>query len=497
MEANIALNRFGLGGRPGEAAPGNPKRWLLDQLTRYEPRPPAIATAPTTAMVAQDLADYFQQLRQGRMQLRQAGGQSTTLQADAPATMQPAAMPGQRQRNPAMRSVRMDAARETRAEGRGHYIDAVGARMEATMRTPAPFVERLVHFWANHFAVSADKLTVVGLAGTMEFDAIRPHVLGKFADMLMAVERHPAMLLYLDQAQSVGPNSPLGQQVAGRGRRQVGLNENLAREIMELHTMGVGSGYAQADVTEFARAMTGWTVAGIGNGQAARVAGTRGAPGAFVFAPRLHEPGARNILGKSYDQQGVAQANAVLADLATHPATAKHIATKLARHFAGDAPPAPLVAKLERAFLSSGGDLTTVYRALIDAPEAWAAGAPKFKTPWEWSVSTMRALGAQSVDGQAMTGLLNQLGQPVWRPGSPAGYDDIAASWAGPDALMRRVEAAERIASQIRGDVDPRARAAQLFPDALSDATAQAISRAESPAQGLALMLVSPEMLRR
>lgn len=493
MEASIALNRFALGGRPGEAPPANPKRWLLDQLDAYQPRPPAIAAAPTTAAVAQGLADYFQQLRQGRMQLRQAGG----MQAEQSAMMQPAAMPGQRQRNPAMRSLRMEAARETRADGRGHYIDAVGARMEAAMRTPAPFVERLVHFWANHFAVSADKLTVVGLAGTMEFDAIRPHVLGRFADMLMAVERHPAMLLYLDQAQSVGPNSPLGQQVAGRGVRRVGLNENLAREIMELHTMGVGSGYAQVDVTEFARAMTGWTVAGIGNGQVARVAGTRGAPGEFVFAPRVHEPGARTILGKSYDQQGVAQAHAVFADLATHPATAKHIATKLARHFAGDAPPAPLVAKLERAFLSSGGDLPTVYRALIDAPEAWAAGAPKFKTPWEWSVSTMRALGAQSVDGQAMTGLLNQLGQPVWRPGSPAGYDDIAASWAGPDALMRRVEAAERIASQIRGDVDPRARAAQLFPAALSDATAQAISRAESPAQGLALMLVSPEMLRR
>ena len=428
------------------------------------------------------------------MQLRQAGGQEESGQTEA-ATMQSPATPAQR--NPQMRSIRMDAARETRADGRGHYVDAVGARMEATMRTPAPFMERLVHFWANHFAVSADKLTVVGLAGTMEFDAIRPHVLGKFGDMLMAVERHPAMLLYLDQAQSVGPNSPLGQQVANRGRRRIGLNENLAREIMELHTMGVGSGYAQADVTEFARAMTGWTVAGIGNGQAARIAGARGEPGEFVFAPRLHEPGARTILGKSYAQQGVAQANAVLADLATHSATAKHVATKLARHFAGDTPPAPLVAKLERAFLSSGGDLPTVYRALIDAPESWTTGAAKFRTPWEWSVSTMRALGAQSVDGQAMTGLLNQLGQPVWRPGSPAGYDDIAASWAGPDALMRRVEAAERIASQIRGDVDPRARAAQLFPGALSDATAQAISRAESPAQGLALMLVSPEMLRR
>lgn len=480
MQTSIALNRFGLGARVGEDAPADPRAWLLGQLERYEPRPAALASAPTTRAVATGLADYFAELRETRLA-------SAAPMADAAG--EPA---------PAMRDAAMAVRRFARSAGRDHYAQAVGARVEAVMQTPSPFVERLVHFWANHFAVSADKLTVVGMAGTMEFDAIRPHVLGRFGDMLRAVERHPAMLLYLDQAQSVGPNSPLAQAAARRGaRRQPGLNENLAREILELHTLGVRSGYSQADVTEFARAMTGWTVAGLGNGQAARIAGAVGAPGEAVFAPRIHEPGARTILGKTYSDTGAKQADAVLGDLAVHPATARNIATKLARHFAGDTPPAPLVARLERAFLDTGGDLPSVYRALVDAPEPWAAGAVKFRTPWEWTIATMRALGARDVDPQAMTGLLNQLGQPVWRPGSPAGWDDLAASWAGPDALMRRVEAAERLASQVRTQIDPRARAAALFPGALSEATATGVSRAESPAQGLALLLVSPEFLRR
>jgi uncharacterized protein (DUF1800 family) len=183
--------------------------------------------------------------------------------------------------------------------------------------------------------------------------------------------------------------------------------------------------------------------------------------------------------------------------LAAHPATARHIATKLARHFAGDEPPASLVGRLEAAFLRSGGDLPTVYRALIDAPECWVAAPVKFKSPWEWSISALRALGTQQLPSMAMNGLLTQLGQPVWRPGSPAGWDDVAASWAGPDAVMRRVEAAERMAQRTRDSIDARERAAQLFPGALSEATAQAIARSESPGQGLALMLVAPEFMRR
>ena len=326
-------------------------------------------------------------------------------------------------------------------------------------------------------------------------------MLGTFRDRLSAVERNPAMLLYLDQAVSVGPNSPLGARVAARaavnGGRKIGLNENLAREILELHTLGVRTGYSQGDVTEFARAMTGWTVAGIGQGPGARAAGTDGMPGDFLFAPLIHEPGDRHIIGKRYPAGGVEQAQAVLDDVAIAPATATHVATKLARHFAGDNPPPAMVARLQAAFLRSGGDLPTVYRAILDSPEAWVPQPLKFRTPWEWSIAAMRALGARSADPLATVGLLNQLGQPVWKPGQPVGYDDIAGSWAGPDAVMRRVEAAERFASRAGGTIDARALAPKLFPGALTPATAQALANADSPGQAIALLLVAPEFLRR
>jgi uncharacterized protein (DUF1800 family) len=318
--------------------------------------------------------------------------------------------------------------------------------------------------------------------------------------MLNAVERHPAMLLYLDQAVSVGPNSTAGRFAARRPRpngQKLGLNENLAREIMELHTLGVRSGYTQADVTEFARALTGWSVAGIGRGPGARMAGTDGTPGDFVFAERLHEPGERTIIGRTYRQDGEKQAQAVLDTLAASPATALHIATKLARHFAGDTPPPALVQRLQASFLKTGGDLPGLYHVLIDSPECWVPQPVKFKSPWEWTVSTYRALGMKQVQPLAAVGLLNQLGQPTWKPGSPAGYDDIAASWAGPDALVRRVEASERFATRAAAQIDARALAPKLFPGALTPATEQALARAESPGQALALLLVSPEMLRR
>ena len=485
--ASIALNRFGLGNRPDQAIPVDPKAWLTGQFARYDPKPDAIANAPTSAEVSAGLAEYFREQRTLRQQAQQQG----LMPPPAPeATAAPAAKPG---RSDEMKQARQFAARA----GRQDYGGAVGARALSALTTDTPFVERLVHFWANHFAVSADKLQVVGLSGTFEFEAIRPHVLGKFGDMLNAVERHPAMLLYLDQAVSVGPDSLVGQRVAARGQRKVGLNENLAREILELHTLGVRTGYSQADVTEFARAMTGWTVAGIGQGPGARAAGTDGLPGDFLFAEAIHEPGDRTIMGRTYPAGGVEQAQAVLRDVATHPATATHVATKLARHFAGDTPPPAMVARLQAAFLQSGGDLPTVYRAIVASPEAWIEAPAKFRTPWEWSIASMRALGMKTVDPQAVVGLMNQLGQPVWKPGQPVGYDDIAASWAGPDAVMRRVEAAERFAQRSAAQIDARALAPKLFPGALSPATSQALTNAESPGQALALLLVAPEFMRR
>lgn len=515
-KASIALNRFGLGARGDQPAPADPMTWLTGQFAKYDPHPDAIANAPTSAAVSAELADYFRQQRALRAQ-RPGGPQPPPPPAMAAAAAMPGAAPAglQMGRQPVQPPGMMapapksgqdpkpgqdDAAKQARQfaarTGREDYAVAVAARATQALVTDTPFLERLVYFWSNHFAVSADKLQVIGLAGTLESEAIRPHVLGTFRDMLVAVEQHPAMLLYLDQAVSVGPNSPLGLRIAQRGNRKIGLNENLAREILELHTLGVRTGYSQADVTEFARAMTGWTVAGIGQGPGAKAAGTDGLPGDFVFASPLHEPGDRMVMGKRYPAGGVEQAQGVLNDVAVSPATAAHVATKLARHFAGDTPPVAMIARLQAAFLTSGGDLPTIYRALIASPEAWVERPLKFKTPWEWTISSMRALNVKTADPQVIVGLLNQLGQPTWRPGQPIGYDDIAASWAGPDAVLRRVEAAERFASRA-GAVDARALAPKLLPGAVSPATTTAIANCESPAQGLALLLVAPEFLRR
>jgi uncharacterized protein (DUF1800 family) len=303
------------------------------------------------------------------------------------------------------------------------------------------------------------------------------------------------MLLYLDQFQSIGPNAPFAlrrrRQPEGQGRPR-GLNENLAREVLELHTLGVDGGYSQADVTELARALTGWTVPGIG--RVGRFAEDQ--PSGAAFVALVHEPGGRKVLGRSYPEGGAGQALAILDDLARHPATARHIATKFARHFAGDTPPPALVARLEADFLKTGGDLASLTRTAIDAPESWVAGPVKFRTPFEWLVAALRLTNAPALPPQRIVGALTELGQVPWRAPSPAGYDDIAASWAGPDALIRRVDMAERIARTVPQDgVITRAEAA--FPGALSEPTLTQLKRAESGQQALALLLVSPEMLRR
>lgn len=441
----LALNRFGLGARPEDTPPTDPQRWLLAQLDAYDPLPsPWKQVERTTALV-----EAWNTMQRG---VREAPE-------------------GQRS------GVREAYLRD----GRRQYQAAVGARTTSALQTSTPFVERLVHFWSNHFAVSVDKLLIVGLAGSFEADAIRPNVLGRFEDLLLAVIRHPAMLLYLDQAQSTGPGSRTG----ARGR---GLNENLAREILELHTLGVRSGYTQDDVKQFALALTGWTMPG-------EKAAAQGATYRFVGA--LHEPGARTILGKTYPDNGESQARAVIHDLVSAPATALHLASKLARHFVADDPPEALVQRLADTFARTGGDLASVYRELIAASFAQPVHATKFKSPWDWSISSLRALGRQTVEPTQAANLMTQLAQPVWRPGSPAGYSDTAAAWAAPDALMRRVEVAQRFAREMGDAADARSLAPRVLPGMLSQATATALSRAESGSTALALLLVSPEFLRR
>jgi len=452
--AAIALNRFGLGARPDDAPPADPRGWITGQFTRFEVRPARFAGLA-------DAGALLDRYREERAAARGgAGGDAAAAKAAAQVTR-----------------------RDFREEMQALYREGVQARADAALGTEAPFVERMVHFWSNHFCVSADNPRVTALTPAFERDAIRPHVLGRFADMVLAAERHPAMLLYLNQDGSVGPNSQAAARAAIRqpGRRR-GLNENLAREAMELHTLGVRSGYTQADVTEFARALTGWSV---------------GPGGAFAFRADRHEPGERVILGRRYPQQGGEQARTALLAFAAAPATATHIATKLARHFADDESPPAMVARLAADFTDSGGNLPSLYRALVASPEAWVPTPTKFKTPWEWTISALRGLGHRSVGQMQVAALQAQLGQRVWRPGAPAGWDDVAASWAGPDALVRRVEVAQRLALPLGQTVDARTLAPRLLPASLSQATAQQIARSESPASAVALMLASPDFLRR
>lgn len=458
----IAANRFGLGARPGELAAigGDPQGWLIKQIAGTRPQPAELNGLPSSAVAFQAFAD--------------AVGQRFVPKQIPAGEMNEAAK-------------RKDDARKQVA---GMYREQVAARYRLAVRTEEPFRERLAHFWANHFAVSADKAQVVGLAATLEYEAIRPHLGGRFVDLLLAVEAHPAMILYLDNQASIGPNSVAARRGKGRVERKLDINENLAREILELHTLGVNGGYTQTDVTTFALALTGWSV-GNKRGKESQLAGQ------FNFREAVHEPGAKTILGKRYAQEGVEQPRAVLKDLANHPATAKHVATKLARHFIADEPPPAAVERLAKVFLGADGDLPSLHRALVESAEAWQAPLVKFKTPHDFVVSTFRMLDFVPEQPQQILSPFQLLGQRPYSPGSPAGWPDTASQWDGPDALLKRIEWASAVGNRMGSKVQPLDLGQQALGAALAERTRTAISRAESGAQGLALLLASPEFQRR
>ena len=351
------------------------------------------------------------------------------------------------------------------AEAKAHYDAAIGAEIG--------FAERLVWFWSNHFCVNADNTV---MAGGYEREAIRPHVLGRFVEMLQAAEGHPAMLIYLTNTQSMGPNS-----VAGINRSR-GLNENLAREILELHTLGVRTGYTQEDVTSFAKVITGWTILPTDSNP------EHG--GEFIFHPRLHEPGAQTVIGKAYRDTGVEQGRAVLADLARHPATATHIATKLARHFVADDPPPALVARLAQRFTETEGDLWEVSKALVTAPESWSEERVKIKRPSEWQVALLRAARFPG-DARVMVQGMNRLGEPLWRPAAPRGFPDDNAAWL--DGLAHRLDIANNFAQRNAERLDAAAMLDAALGPLASEETRRAVARAESKPQALTLVLMAPE----
>jgi uncharacterized protein (DUF1800 family) len=413
-----ALNRFGLGARIGERRTlDDPRAWLRAQL-EGGPRalsPPAAASPETVAAALRDL--------------RSAGPS-----------------------NDRRRQVRARLVEIASADAR--------AAIEARVTSDRPFVERLVAFWSNHLCVSAAaKLLVAPLAGAYERDVIRPHVLGRFHDMVAASAKHPAMLLYLDNFQSIGPGSQAAR-AARRGREtRRGLNENYARELLELHTLGVNGGYTQEDVQELARILTGWTVGGVLRGARRR----RGRPAAddgpvrFAFEPLLHEPGSKTVLGVRYADAGVREGEEAIRLLCRHPSTAQFVATKLVAHFVSDEPPAAAIERVAHSFRSSEGDLAAVARALVDLPDAWSDASRKFRAPQEWIVAVLRAFNAREV-GNRVLNVLRQLRHPLWAPQAPKGFGDTMQEWADPDALLNRAELARTIAGLI-GDrmSDPRA----------------------------------------
>ena len=440
-DAVTAAQRFGFAARPGDLdiIGRDPRAWVLHQLA--EPPTPLPGELPNGAsMVAATLQARREQKEQG------ANG-------------------NRKDYNQQMRSV---------------YLAEIDARVRAAAQSERPLLERLTQFWSNHFTVSAFRPVVHGVAGAFEREAIRPHVVGHFSDMLLAAVRHPGMLLYLDNAQSVGPDSIAGQ------RRDKGINENLGRELLELHTLGVDGGYSQADVEAMARILTGWSVARL----------VDPSPGSFHFYPRIHEPGPKLLLGRSYREDGEQEGVTALMDLAHHPATARHIARKLTTHFIADNPPKETVDRIARVFHDTGGDLRQVTAAIIREEAAWHAPFGKLKTPNEMVIAAARVATFAPPPGP-LAASMKLLDQPTYFAPSPAGWPDVAAAWASPEAILHRVDWCQAFANGIPEPPDPVALAEATLGETLPADTLTAIRRAPSRRVGLALLFASPQFQRR
>jgi len=462
--AALALHRFGFGPRAGSIAAiaSDPRGALLAELDK--PGIGQIVNAELmTAAQSSTAAFNFRQERQARLiaqkqaadERAMAGASMENMEAkpDAPV--------------PAAEAIPQQI-----------FFREAKARLDAAIAPEIGFVERLIWFWSNHFCISAD--VTQSMAGGYEREAIRPNVLGRFPDMLLASAGHPAMLFYLDNSRSIGPRS-----VAGLVNTR-GLNENLAREILELHTLGVRSVYTQEDVTSFAKVLTGWTII--------PAATNPEHGGEFVFNPRMHEPGPQTVVGKVYAQGDAAQGRAVLADIARHPATAAHVARKLARHFAADEPPPALVERLTRCFLDTDGDLKEIAKALIDAPETWSIERVKLKRPSEWLISAWRGIGVMPPAQPALQAM-GYLGERMWRPPAPQGFADVQAAWI--DGLAQRLDIANRIAGLVQERIEPDAFVETALGPLASDETRKTIERADSRQQALTLAMMSPEFQRR
>ncbi|MBM3617417.1 MAG: DUF1800 domain-containing protein [Alphaproteobacteria bacterium] len=436
--ARVAANRFGMGLRPEEIeglSSGNPRAWLLSQLSSPQP-------APVSSL-------------EGSPIRRLAEGEKNKDK---------------------------DAQKAIRREIRQQFTGMLGRKFTHAITTKTSFHERLVWFWENHFSVSTKSPIATASIIGYEALAIRPHVTGKFEDMLIAVAQHPAMLLYLDNTRSISADSMAGK------RQKKGLNENLAREILELHTLGVEGGYSQADVGALAKLITGWSID--------RESGN------FQFRPLAHSREDVTLLNKRYSaprMPNVERGEAALRDLARHPATAQFIALKLARHFIADIPPESAVNALRDAFLRSGGDLRQVYEALLGLPEAWQPAPVKLKSSSEMIISAARLTGVDDAPRRYLEFSLRELKNTPYSALSPAGFPDTASELLGSDMLLRRIQWAEEAARMLtKEEAPPPDSAAYItFGETLHPDTVQAIANARDRQTAYAILFASPEFQRR
>lgn len=447
--SQIAPIRFGLGLRLGEAPPEDPQAWLQRQILQPADPPPGLTA--TEALITQNINVVLRDEASGVARTR-APELRAALERHGVAIPDTSPLPALVRRE----TLRWAARRLT---------------------SPDPFRDRLVDFWANHFTTSRRGGAMATLPAALEHQAIRPHVTGRFADMLVAVTRHPAMLIYLNNNASVGPNSAASRN----GRR--GLNENLAREVLELHTLSPAGGYTQGDVQEFAKILTGW-----------RVAGDR-APYDFLWQPQAHEPGPKHLLGRRFEE-GEGSQEAALRFLAAQPATWRFLAAKLARHFVADDPPPEAVRALETVLRDTDGDLAAVSLALVSLPQAWDPPLRKFRAPQDYVVAACRALGVTEQRADLVIGGLIALNQPLWIAPQPNGWPDRMTAWAAPEALMRRVDWAYTVAGRAGVSDLPGITAAALGPLARAE-TVGAMRGAGSMRDAATLLIGSPEFMYR
>jgi uncharacterized protein (DUF1800 family) len=513
------LNRIGFGPRPGDVA--HVQAIGLDAYIDQQLHPDRIddsaldarlSSFSTLRMSTRELADqYFLPAQQLRRAEQLKNGQAAPAngargRGAAPAAPDdPSMMAAPGASAPPQAPAPSPEVRQAQMAAQTVIQDLNESKMLRAATSERQLQEVLVDFWFNHFNVFVGKGQVRLYLTEYERDAIRPHVLGKFRDLLGAVAHSPAMLFYLDNWQSSGSNAapamnPAIQQRLNnprlpaaqrdqmmkrlqqlQGQQARGLNENYGREIMELHTLGVDGGYTQQDVTELARILTGWTIDRPQQG------------GGFMFRPQMHDNGTKTFLGQTFHGSGESEGERALDILASHPNTAHHIAFELAQRFVADDPPAALVDRAAKTFLDTKGDLREVVRTIITAPEFYADAAyrAKVKTPLEFVVSAVRATGATVVNPQPMVAAMRNLGMPLYGCQPPTGYSMTADAWVNTGALLNRMNFAVQLVSQggrvqpqvnARGEA-PKGRAAQAGPLGAAAGRGRALLAARGPMQ--------------